>query len=42
MENEGKGRLGGIAEVPGTDPSPEATIGTRLRGLKKVGLGLIN
>ena len=41
-KNEGKGRLGGIAEVPGTDLLPKATIGTRLRGLKKVVLGLIN
>ena len=42
MENERKGRLGGLTEVPGTDPLPEATIGTRLSGLKKVVLGLIN
>ena len=42
MENKRKGRLGGLTEVRGTDLLPEATIGTRLSGLKKVVLGLIN
>ena len=42
MENERKGRLSGLTEGPGMGLLPEATIGTRLSGLKKVVLGLIN